>query len=111
LDKQGFQLFIHAIVDRGVHTALDALEAAWTANDKPKLPHQLVHVELLQPDDIKRFSAYDITASMQPQHLSPDITSQWALSVGEYRHKYAWPLNSLKQAGARFAFASDWNVA
>ena len=111
LDKKGFQLFIHAIGDRGIHTAIDALEAAWKVNGKPAAPHQIVHVELIKDEDVKRFSQYDITASIQPRHLAPDISSQWALSIGEHRHQFAWPLNKLKKAGARFAFSSDWNVA
>ncbi|NVJ98452.1 MAG: amidohydrolase family protein [Alphaproteobacteria bacterium] len=111
LDAEGFQLFIHAIGDRGIHTALDALEAAKVANGKPDAPHQLVHLELMNPDDIDRLAALDVSAAIQPRHLSPDITAQWAKSVGEARHKYAWPLKSLADAGTRFAFSSDWNVA
>ena len=64
LDAQGFQLFIHAIGDRGIRVALDALEHARRANGPRDSRHQLVHVELLSPEDIPRFKGLDVTACM-----------------------------------------------
>lgn len=110
LDKDGFQIFIHAIGDRGISIALDALEASRSANGVPQRPHQLVHVELIQPEDVIRMAALDVSAAVQPRHMSPDVSLQWAKSIGEARLKNAWPLKSMKNAGVRFAFSSDWNV-
>lgn len=110
LDDEGFQIFIHAIGDRGIGTALDALEAARTENGAPKRPHQLVHVELIQPNDVARMAALDISGAIQPRHMSPDVSLQWAKSIGEARLKNAWPLKSMQEAGVRLAFSSDWNV-
>jgi predicted amidohydrolase YtcJ len=111
LDAEKFQIFIHAIGDRGINTALNALEISRKANGAPAAPHQLVHVELLQPSDIERFKLLDVSATMQPRHMSPDVSLQWAKNIGPARLKNAWPLKSLSDAGARFAFSSDWNVA
>jgi predicted amidohydrolase YtcJ len=110
LDQRGFQLFIHAIGDRGIRTALNALEAARKTNGSDNR-HQLVHVELLSPEDIPRFKRLNVVACMQPRHLSPDITGQWAAAVGPERSQYAWALRSLKDSGATLAFSSDWYVA
>jgi hypothetical protein len=111
LDARGAQLFIHAIGDRGIRTALDALETARKANGPRDSRHQLVHVEALSPQDVPRFRDLGVTACMQPRHSAPDITGQWARAVGPERSKYAWALRSLHEAGAPLAFASDWNVA
>jgi len=111
LDKKGFQLFIHAIGDRGITTAIDALESAYRSNGKPKTPHQLVHIELIKDEDVQRLASLNISAAIQPRHMSPDIAGVWQESVGEYRYKYAWPLAKMRKAGVRFAFSSDWNVA
>ena len=111
LDAQGFQLFIHAIGDRGIRVALDALERARRANGPRDSRHQLVHVELLSPEDIPRFKELDVTACMQPRHCAPDISGYWAANVGPARSKYAWALRSLSESGARLAFASDWDVS
>jgi predicted amidohydrolase YtcJ len=111
LDGQSFQLFIHAIGDRGIRVALDALEEARRANGPRDSRHELVHVELLSPQDVPRFKELDVTACMQPRHCAPDITGKWAANVGPERAKYAWAFRSLEEAGARLAFASDWDVS
>jgi len=111
LDRMSFQIFIHAIGDRGIRTALDALEHARQANGPRDSRHQLVHIECLSPQDIPRFKDLGVVACMQPRHCAPDISGKWAASVGPERSKYAWAFRSLKEAGARLAFASDWNVA
>ena len=111
LDRLSFQILIHAIGDRGIRTALDALGHARQANGPRDSRHQLVHIECISPQDIPRFNDLGVVACMQPRHCAPDISGKWAASVGPERSKYAWAFRSLKEAGARLAFASDWNVA
>jgi predicted amidohydrolase YtcJ len=111
LDKRGFQIFTHAIGDRGIRTALDAYEYARKVNGPRDSRHEIVHDECLSEQDIPRFKALGVTACMQPRHCAPDITGQWAKAVGPRRWKYAWAFRSLRDAGATLAFSSDWNVA
>ena len=111
IDRMKFQMFIHAIGDRGIRTALDALEYARAQNGPRDSRHQLVHVECLSPEDIPRFKALGVVACMQPRHCAPDITGKWAMNIGPERSRYAWAFRSLQDSGATLAFASDWNVA
>jgi len=111
LDAMKFQLFIHAIGDRGIRTALDALERARTANGPRDSRHQLVHVECLAPQDAPRFKALGVVACMQPRHCAPEIAARWGEAVGAPRWDFAWAFRTLAEAGATLAFASDWNVA
>jgi len=111
LDKRGFQIFTHAIGDRGIRTALDAYEYARKANGPRDSRHEIVHAECLTEQDIPRFKSLGVTACMQPRHCAPDITGQWAKAVGPQRWRYAWAFRSLRDSGATLAFASDWNVA
>jgi len=111
LDKLKFQIFIHSIGDRGIRTALDAIEYAERQNGPRDRRDELVHIECLNEKDIPRFKELGVIACMQPRHCAPDITGQWAKAVGPQRWKYAWAFRSLKDAGATLAFASDWNVA
>ena len=111
LDKRGFQIFTHAIGDRGIRTALDAYEYARKVNGPRDSRHEIVHDECLSEQDISRFKALGVTACMQPRHCAPDITGQWAKAVGPRRWKYAWAFRSLRDSGATLAFSSDWNVA
>jgi hypothetical protein len=111
LDRLGFQIFTHAIGDRGIRTALDAYEHARQVNGVRDSRHEIVHVECLSEPDMPRFHALGVTACMQPRHCAPDITGQWAKAVGPQRWKYAWAFRSLRDSGATLAFSSDWNVA
>jgi predicted amidohydrolase YtcJ len=111
LDERGFQIFTHAIGDRGIRTALDAYEYARKINGPRDSRHEIVHDECLSEQDIPRFKALGVTACMQPRHCAPDITGQWAKAVGPRRWKYAWAFRSLRDSGATLAFSSDWNVA
>ncbi len=111
LDAMKFQLFIHATGDRGIRTALDALERARAANGPRDARHQLVHVECLAPPDAPRFKALGVVACMQPRHCAPEIAARWGEAVGAPRWDHAWAFRTLSQAGATLAFSSDWNVA
>ena len=111
VDKMNFQIFIHSIGDRGIRTALDAIEYAEKQNGPRDRRDELVHIECLNANDIPRFKQLGVIACMQPRHCAPDITGQWAKAVGPQRWKYAWAFRSLRDAGATLAFASDWNVA
>ena len=112
LDARRFQVLIHAVGDRGVHVALDAIAYARQANGPRDSRHQLVHVELADAQDLDRFRQLGVVACMQPRHCAADVGgAEWRAAVGPDRWPLAWPVRSLHQAGAALAFSSDWNVA
>ncbi|WP_439675180.1 amidohydrolase [Embleya sp. MST-111070] len=114
LDGRGFQCFVHATGDRGIRTVLDAVEHARAVNGERDARHQVVHVECLDPADVPRFAELGVVACMQPRHCAPEIAGpgqDWAENVGEERWHKAWPMRSLRAAGAVLALSSDWNVA
>lgn len=120
LEPVGFDFHIHAIGDRGVHEALNAIEqaAAATCPDRPagacRAPrHRLTHVELVQPSDLSRFRALDVTADLQMSHrfVEPQHLLDSAFLLGEPRiHERLWRLRSLHEAGARVVLSSDYDV-
>jgi predicted amidohydrolase YtcJ len=112
LDARQFQVLIHAVGDRGVRVALDAIAAARAVNGPRDARHQIVHVELAAGQDLVRFAELGVVACMQPRHCAADVGgAQWRAAVGPARWPLAWPVRSLQQAGAALAFSSDWNVA
>jgi len=111
LELEGFRVFIHAIGDRGTRIALNAFESAREKNRFGNTRHQLVHVEMVHPDDIPRFAELGVVACMQPRHAALSFNTPWARAVGAFRFKGAWPFRSLEQAGAVIAFSSDYDVA
>jgi predicted amidohydrolase YtcJ len=103
--RAGLALAIHAIGDRAVRSALDAFAAAGAALSAPALPSRIEHVQLLAADDLPRFAALGVAASMQPTHCTSDIDlvhRHW----GE-RASRSYPWRSLLDRGVLFAFGSD----
>jgi predicted amidohydrolase YtcJ len=105
LDARGFQTFTHAIGDLGVRTVLDAVEHARRTNGPRDARHQIVHVELVHPDDLGRFAELGVVACMQPRHAGPDIAEAWRQAVGTTRASRPLPWRSLRDAGAPLAIA------
>jgi predicted amidohydrolase YtcJ len=54
LDTLGFQVHQHALGDRAVRGALDAVEAAHRANGMNDLRHHIAHLQLPDPADVAR---------------------------------------------------------
>lgn len=109
--QAGYQPAIHAIGDRANRNVLDVFERI-----QQELPGSRAlrmrneHAQILHPDDIERFEALDVVASMQPTHATSDMA--WVPSrLGPERTlqgAYLW--QTLLRAGARLASGSDFPV-
>jgi len=94
---------VHAIGDAAARAALDALEP--TVGRVALMP-RVEHVQLLHPDDLPRFAAGGIAASVQPVHLRDDAATarrDW----GERAEAWGYPWQSLLGSGAVLAFGTD----
>jgi len=113
LDREGFQVHFHALGDRAVRNALDAIEAARTANGASGLRHHLAHIQVVHPDDIPRFAALSATANMQALWAThePQMDVLTIPFLGERRAGWQYPFRSLQAAGAELAAGSDWSVS
>ncbi len=60
LDGAGFQVHVHAIGDRATREALDAFEGS-TAERR----HHIAHLQVIHPDDVRRFAALGVAANAQ----------------------------------------------
>jgi predicted amidohydrolase YtcJ len=111
---QGIPVALHAIGDAAVRMALDTYEAAAKAHPRIKVRHRIEHLEVVHPDDLPRFAALDVVASMQPYHAvpadAPSPDDVWSANLGPERLKRSFPWRMLVDAGATLAFGSDWNV-
>jgi predicted amidohydrolase YtcJ len=100
----GIAVAIHAIGDRAVRVALDAI--APTRKSAPQLRQKIEHVQLVRAADLARFGALGIIASMQPIHATSDrdlADRYWGAS----RVTRAYPWRTLRRGGAVLAFGSD----
>lgn len=100
----GFASTVHAIGDRAVRHALDAFEAA-RAHPATPLPPRIEHAQLVHPDDLPRFAALGVRASMQPQHATSDAHAATAAWGARCALSYAW--RAIADAGVTLAFGSD----
>ena len=109
-DKAGLQVVIHAIGDQANHLVLNFYEEAERVNGPRDRRFRIEHAQHLLPEDVKRFGALGVIASMQPWHLMDD--GRWAdRSIGGERAKTTYCFRSLLNTGATLAFGSDWYVA
>jgi hypothetical protein len=113
LDAHGFQVHFHALGDRAVRNALDAVSAARRANRDSAVRHHLAHLQVIHPDDIPRFAALGATANIQPLWATNEaqMTELTIPFLGEIRSGWQYPFAALAKSGARIAGGSDWPVS
>jgi predicted amidohydrolase YtcJ len=113
LDREGFQVHFHAIGERAVREALDAIEAARTANGPNDLRHHIAHIQVIHPEDIPRFRELGVVANGQPLWAMAEgqMVNLTIPFLGAERATWQYPFGSLVRAGAVLAFGSDWSVS
>ncbi|MFI6007281.1 amidohydrolase [Streptomyces sp. NPDC051243] len=113
LDALGFQCHFHALGDRAVRDALDAVEAARTANGPSDTRPHLAHLQVVQPSDVPRFARLGATANIQPLWAAhePQMDELTIPFLGPERAAWQYPFGALLRSGARLAAGSDWPVS
>ena len=108
-DKAGFQIGIHAIGDQANHWVLNAYEKARQLNGGRDRRHRIEHAQVLHENDIPRFAALGVIASMQPTHCITDKRfAEKRIGAERCEGAYAW--QRLLDAGAAIAFGTDYPV-
>jgi predicted amidohydrolase YtcJ len=109
-DKAGLQVIVHAIGDRAINTQLNIFERVENEDGPRDRRFRIEHAQHLSAGDVPRFAKLGVIPSMQPYHAIDD--GRWAERViGPERAKLTYAFKSLRDAGARLAFGSDWFVA
>jgi predicted amidohydrolase YtcJ len=101
----GFPVAVHAIGDRANREALDAFEAAREAWQPLGLRPRIEHAQLLAPEDLPRFAALGVAASVQFSHAPSDRDLADRFWAGKTDGAYAY--RSLLDSGAVLANGSD----
>ena len=113
LDALGFQAHFHAIGDRAVRHALDAVEAARRANGWTDTRPQVAHIQVIHPDDLPRFRTLGALANAQPYWavLEEQMTELTLPVLGPVVSARQYPFRSLRDHGATLVMGSDWAVS
>ncbi|CAL2107836.1 Amidohydro_3 domain-containing protein [Tenacibaculum sp. 190524A02b] len=109
LESVGFDFHIHAIGNRGITEALNAIEKGGSLRGR----HRLTHVEMIDEKDLSRFKSLNVTADAQVagDFTKPEYWHENEHLVGSTLAKNLIPIKSLKNSGARITLSSDWNVS
>jgi predicted amidohydrolase YtcJ len=109
-DAAGLEVMIHAIGDRANRTVLDLYERVAREHGSRDRRFRIEHAQHLAPDDVPRFGALSVVASMQPYHAIDD--GRWAEPMlGRDRARGSYAFRALLDGHATLAFGSDWPVA
>ena len=113
LDALGFQPHFHALGDRAVRQALDAVEAAREANGWTDTRPHLAHLQVVHPDDLPRFRRLGALANAQPYWaVEEDQMTELTLPIlGPVVSARQYPFRSLLANGATLVMGSDWSVS
>ncbi|MEQ3553781.1 amidohydrolase family protein [Pseudonocardia nematodicida] len=98
----GLEAALHAIGDHANTLVLDAFAATGARG-------RVEHAQLLAGDDVPRFAALGLIASVQPEHALDDRDVADRLWAGRTGRSFAYA--ALHDAGARLALGSDAPVA
>jgi predicted amidohydrolase YtcJ len=102
--RAGWPVAVHAIGDAANRLALDAFEATRDEWYPRRLRPRIEHAQLLAPEELERFAAIGVSASVQFSHAPSDrdlADRMWEGRPGAYAYR------SLADAGARLANGSD----
>lgn len=109
-DRAGLHVMVHAIGDRANDQILTIFDQVTQENGTRDRRFRIEHAQHLRLEDIPRFAAGKVIASMQPFHCADD--GRWAEKrIGPQRARGTYAFRSLLDSGAVLAFGSDWNVA
>ncbi|MRH90239.1 amidohydrolase family protein [Nocardia sp. SYP-A9097] len=113
LDALDFQVHFHALGDRAVREALDAVEAALVANGARGNRHHLAHLQVVHADDVARFHRLGAVANLQPlwaahEAQMDELTLPF---MGGDLAERQYMFGDLQRAGATLAAGSDWPVS
>ena len=106
--QAGLQTHIHAIGDKGVDFALDAIGEAERGFYKPVI----AHAELTNQEIIEKAKKHGVFLCMQPFWAQYNgMLNSCSVHLGEKRVDSLYSIRSMLEAGLDVAFSSDWPVS
>jgi predicted amidohydrolase YtcJ len=104
--SRDMDVHVHALGERAIHETLNAIEAARAAHPDSETRYTICHVQVITDQDVPRFAELDVIAQSTPLWASYDTYGKQFVSDDQFRR--FWRFKSLKDAGARLTFGSDF---
>jgi predicted amidohydrolase YtcJ len=106
-DRAGFDVGIHVIGDKGLHSLLDWYESAIAANGPRDRRFRLIHVWYATPADLARAGRMGLIADVTPHQLLGQDLAALERNLGPARAKTAFAWRTMIDAGVRVSLVSD----
>ena len=111
LHALGVGSVIHAVGDRAIRIALDAIEQAIETHGRNGVRHVIAHTVFVNPDDRDRFAKLGVIADFSPYFWWPnEVIDSYRTDVGEHRLAWVWAIKELVDRGVTVTAGSDWPV-
>ena len=109
----GLNVHAHTIGDGAVEFMLDAIAEAETATGNFDMRNILVHLQIVNPEQIKKFAEYNVVAGTAPLWTpkSPSVLKQEIEYVGEEMAEAAYPIASFINEGVVNVSHTDYPVS
>jgi predicted amidohydrolase YtcJ len=107
-DAAGLICHFHALGDRAVRVALDAVEAARAANGDSGVIHAICHAHLVDPVDLPRFRDLGVVYQTSGQWIAMDPFHDVMLSRLGDRALRQYPLRSAVEQGVVVTLGTDY---
>ncbi len=111
-NRLGLPVALHAIGDRAVTMAVNAITAAKRQLFNSRLRNRIEHIEVAPPFVYTKFNDFHIVASVQPSHLLYENESQNynEARLGPVRIKNSFAWKNFVVSNVHLAFGTDWPV-
>lgn len=97
---------IHALGERAIHEALNAIEAARARHGDSDSRYAICHIQVITDEDLPRFAELDVIAQSTPLWASYDTYGEQFVSEDQF--KRFWRFRSLRDLGVKLTFGSDY---
>ncbi|MEL1251101.1 amidohydrolase [Aurantiacibacter gilvus] len=110
-DRQGLHVKFHAAGDAAVRNAINAIEAARSANGAGGPFHDVAHASFVSPSDVDRVTELNASWEFSPYIWYPStITRDIVQAIGPERMERWIPIADALDADALVGAGSDWSV-
>ncbi len=106
-DAAGLSCHFHALGDRAVRVALDAVAAVRARGDSGVV-HAICHAHLVDPSDLPRFRDLGVVYQTSSQWIAMDPFHDVMLSRLGERALHQYPLRTAVESGVTVTLGADW---
>jgi len=105
---QNIDVHIHALGERAISETLNAIELVRQSpsNANSTSRYTICHIQVMTDNDIQRFAKLDVVAQSTPLWASYDEFGKEFVSDDQFSRYFRF--NSLKKAGVKMSFGSDF---